>query len=82
MALNAAHLQSPDLDRDELARFARPAKRVHLETPEDRHTYGKLAGLQIDAFPASAPNQYSFGDDQQDHEPTLVWRERSGSARP
>lgn len=54
---------SPDLDRDELARFARPAKRVHLETPDDRHTYGKMAGLQIDpaALAASAPNQYSCG---------------------
>ncbi|TKY86488.1 hypothetical protein EX895_004637 [Sporisorium graminicola] len=54
---------SPDLDRDELAKFARPSKRAHLETPEDRHTYGKLAGLQIDptALATSAPNQPSFG---------------------
>ncbi|CDU25771.1 uncharacterized protein SPSC_05942 [Sporisorium scitamineum] len=63
----AAPLQPPnaslDLDRDELAKFARPSKRVHLETPEDRHTYGKLAGLQIDpsALATSAPNQPSFG---------------------
>ncbi|CBQ72441.1 conserved hypothetical protein [Sporisorium reilianum SRZ2] len=57
---------SPDLDRDELARFARPSKRIHLETPEDRHTYGKLAGLHIDptSLAMSAPNQHSFGRPQ------------------
>lgn len=62
MPINA----SPDLDRDELARFARPNKRVHLETPEDRHTYGKMAGLQIDptSLAHSAPKQMSFGRPQ------------------
>ena len=65
-AINMAPNASPDLDRDELARFARPAKRVHLETPEDRHTYGKLAGLQIDptALASSAPSQYIYGRPQ------------------
>nr|CDI53023.1 putative protein [Melanopsichium pennsylvanicum 4] len=60
---NATLDASPDLDRDELARFARPAKRVHLETPDDRHTYGKLAGLQIDPTfmsSSSTPNQHYF----------------------
>lgn len=57
-----SQMQSPDLDRDELATFQRPAKRVHLETPDDRHTYGKMAGLHIDnaSLAASAPNQYPF----------------------
>ncbi|EST08423.2 hypothetical protein PSEUBRA_001835 [Kalmanozyma brasiliensis GHG001] len=63
---NAATAASPDLDRDELARFARPSKRVHLETPEDRHTYGQMAGLQIDSstLAASLPNSTSFGRPQ------------------
>lgn len=62
-AQTAAHLTSPDLDRDELAKFARPVKRVHLETAEDRHTYGKLAGLQIDptSLASSMPSTTSFG---------------------
>lgn len=57
---------SPDLDRDELAKFARPSKRVHLETPEDRHTYGQMAGLHIDqsTLAASIPNSTSFGRPQ------------------
>ncbi|KAJ1025726.1 hypothetical protein NDA18_004063 [Ustilago nuda] len=61
---SAAHHTSPDLDRDELTKFARPAKRLHLETPEDRHTYGKLAGLQIDPTSiasSSMPSTSSFG---------------------
>ncbi|KIS70168.1 uncharacterized protein UMAG_05237 [Mycosarcoma maydis] len=51
-----------NLDRDELARFARTSKRVRLETPEDQHTYGQLAGLRIDpsAQAASAPNEAFF----------------------
>ncbi|GAC93034.1 hypothetical protein PHSY_000595 [Pseudozyma hubeiensis SY62] len=57
---------SPDLDRDELARLARPSKRVHLETPEDQQTYGKLAGLRIDpnTLAASVPSETSFGRPQ------------------
>lgn len=57
---------SPDLDRDELAKFARPSKRVHLETPEDRHTYGKLAGLYIDptSMAGSVLNESAFGRPQ------------------
>ncbi|PWY99855.1 hypothetical protein BCV70DRAFT_237718 [Testicularia cyperi] len=50
-------LRSPDLNADDLVAFSRPAKRAHLETAEDRHTYGQLAGLQIDpsAFGSSLP---------------------------
>lgn len=59
---NAPSLASLDHDQDELTRFARPAKRIHLETPEDRHTYGKLAGLQIDptSLAGSMPGRNSF----------------------
>ena len=64
--LHSPNATSPDLDRDELAKFARPSKRMHLETPEDRHTYGKMAGLQIDpaGLAASVPTQPSFGRPQ------------------
>lgn len=57
---------SPDLDPDELARLARPSKRVHLETPEDQHTYGQLAGLRIDpnTLAASVPSETCFGRPQ------------------
>lgn len=53
---------------DELASLARPAKRPHLESHEDRQTFGKLAGLHIHSspptphIPATASHQYGFGD--------------------
>ncbi len=52
---------------DELASLARPAKRPHLESHEDRQTFGKLAGLHIHSSPVpphipTASHQYGFGD--------------------
>lgn len=46
---------SPELGKDDLAAFARPAKRAHLESQEDRQTYGQFAGLQI------RPTSFDFG---------------------